>query len=211
MTDNKSMSLGGGAWFQFEAYGDGFDNYEIIDVVQQQQTEMKDNAPAYWDAAKTQPKMMLRVELEDENGDIVNVGLKGKRTLEADGTGSSLAAVSKAIKDATGGNDITVGDRLSMHYVREGTASKGMSAPKLYSATYAKKSTSVTVASAPAQTPAPVVATPGSVMTNEQIAALIAANAGAVADPIAAHPQGAQLRAAGISDDQIRLALGIAA
>jgi hypothetical protein len=214
MTD--SMDLGGsGNSFPFDTIGDEVTG-RIIDFAERQQNDMDTGEPDVWPDGK--PKMMIWVELQTplctEEGDDGkrSVYLRGSKKSESC---SSLSAVAVAVKAATGGSAITLGSTLTLKYIGDGVASKkGWNPPKRYSARYVPKSIGVglgtdTVVAQPA--PAPVVtavhpaqvATAGA-LTPEQIEALKAAH-----DPIAAHPQGAQLRAAGVPDDAIAAALGL--
>jgi len=205
------MNLGSeGSWFQFDEIGASVTG-KIADFEEVQQTDMATGELAVWDDGRA--KMALRVDLQtalrDDDADdgMRSVMIRGSKKPES---GSSLAAVAGAIKASTGGNAIQVGATLTLTYTGEKPASrKGFNPAKVYSASYVPKSAAVNAPVEQAVKAMAAVETPGNVMTPEQMQALIAAATGKASDPIAAHPQGAALRAAGVPDDVIKASLGL--
>lgn len=219
MADGTMDLGGGGNAFPFDKIGDKVRG-KIVDFAERQQTDMDTGEPDFWPDGK--PKMMIWVELQTQlrNDDSDD----GKRSVYVRGSKkpescSSMAAVAGAVKKATAGSALRLGDEMELEFFEEGEPSKrGWNAPKRYKSQYWPKGMQV---GEPDPTPPPTAgsahqATGGTaepavagMLSPEQIAALFAAQAKPV-DPIAAHPQGAQLRAAGIPDDAIKAALGIA-
>lgn len=225
----QSMTLGGegGNAFPFDNVGDAVTG-TVVALEQQQQTDMESGEPAWWDDAKTRPKIMYAVTLQtalrdaaDDDG-LRTIYLRGSTKPE---TQSSLAAVRSAVKAATGGYDIAYGGKLTLTFSgQEPSKQRGFSPRKLYTAQY--EAPSMALGGEPTPTPAPVasapaVATPPSPaasatppaastpagITPEQLAAMQAMSAPAPAWD--SDPRVAQLRAMGIADDAIRQTLNL--
>lgn len=221
----QSMTLGGegGNAFPFDNVGDAVTG-TVVALEQQQQTDMESGEPAWWDDAKTRPKIMYAVTLQtalrdaaDDDG-LRTIYLRGSTKPE---TQSSLAAVRSAVKATTGGYDIAYGGKLTLTFSgQEPSKQRGFSPRKLYTAQYEAPSmalgesgptTPAPAPAAPVTAPAPVVAAPApsapAGITPEQLAAMQAMSAPAPAWD--SDPRVAQLRAMGIADDAIRSTLGI--
>lgn len=105
----------------------------ILSLEMQQQRDIKDNTPKWWDDAKSQPMMQLRVVLktDERDGDDDD----GARAIYV--RGQMQQAVRDAVK-AAGANVIEEGGILAVQYTGNGTASKpGFNPPKEYRAQYA--------------------------------------------------------------------------
>lgn len=163
---------------------------------ERQQTKFGTQEPDFW--PNGDPKMQILVDLqttlqEDGNDD-------GERTLYV-ASKNMKTAISQAIRAANAA-DILPGGTLTITYIGNNPASKNPANPaKLYQAQY----------SAPAgafATPAPAVATPAAVPSTPAPAAPVAAPVGVTPEQAA---QIAQLRAAGIQDQNIAAAVGVSA
>lgn len=105
----------------------------IVSLEMQQQRDIKDNTPKWWDDAKTQPMMQLRVVLQTDERD--GEDDDGHRALYV--RGNMQQAVRDAIK-AAGATTIEEGGTLAVQYTGNGTASKpGFNPPKEYRSQYA--------------------------------------------------------------------------
>lgn len=225
MTNLGTLGGEGGNAFPFDNIGDSVTG-SVVALEQQQQTDMDSGEPAWWDDAKTRPKIMyavtLKTDLREEAGDdgLRTVYLRGSTKPE---TKSSLAAVRTAVKAATGSYDLQYGGKLTLAYIgSEPASNRKFNDRKLYGATY--EAPSVTLGESGPTAPvvsAPAVATPPSPAANvtppvasapagitpEQLAAMQAMSAPAPAWD--SDPRVAQLRAMGIADDAIRSTLQI--
>lgn len=97
-----------------------------------QQTDFESGAPLFWDDAKTQAKMQLRIILatDERDGDDDD----GRRSVWA--KGQLQVAIRDAIKTA-GADKIEEGGTLAVQYSADGEPPKrGMNAPKIYKAKY---------------------------------------------------------------------------
>lgn len=140
MTDANAFLLASGIRsHKFDTIGStAKGTIESLDM--QQQRSIDDGAPLYWDDAKTQPKMQLRIVLvtDDRDGEDDD----GRRAIYV--RGQMQQAVRDAIK-AAGADKIEEGGTLAVQYTADGEPPKrGMNAPKIYKAQY--KTPSVTPA-----------------------------------------------------------------
>lgn len=104
----------------------------IVSLDMQQQRDIKNGQPKYWDEAKTQPMMQLRIVLQtdERDGDDDN----GQRAIYV--KGNMQQAVRDAIK-AAGAEKIEEGGTLAVQYYANGQATTvGFNPPKLYKAQY---------------------------------------------------------------------------
>ncbi len=221
MTNLGTLGGEGGNAFPFDTVGDSVTG-KVVALEQQQQTDMDSGEPAWWDDAKTRPKIMyavtLQTELREEAGDdgLRTVYLRGSTKPE---TKSSLAAVRVAVKATTGSFDLQYGGKLTLAFVgTEPASNRKFNDRKLYAATYEAPSVSLdptpaasTTAAQPAPPAAPATTAPAPssppAITPEQLAAMQAMSAPAPAWD--SDPRVAQLRAMGIADDAIRSTLNI--
>lgn len=140
MTDaNQFLMSSGTKSFKFDAIGATCKGaIESLDL--QQQRSIDDGAPLFWDDAKTQPKMQLKIVLVTEERDSDEDD--GRRAVYA--KGEMQKAIRDAIKNA-GADKIEEAGTLAVQYYADGEPPKrGMNAPKLYKAQY--KTPSVTPA-----------------------------------------------------------------
>lgn len=179
------FDIGGaeGNAFQFNTPGDQVTG-KILTLEEVQQTDMETGQPAFWNDNPAQPKMMYRITLQTELGNGSDddgkrsVYLRGSRKPE---TKSSLAAVTQAVRAATGGTSMDPGATLTLRYSGNGEASKrGWNPPKQYEATYTPAAMDLGGDTAPQQAApaaaAPVAAAPqAGGFTPEQLAAFKAA------------------------------------
>lgn len=206
MTNPESMNIGGGGGdgtsFQFDAIGAVVTGL-ITSMQTLQQTDLQKREPKTF--ADGSPMMMYAVTLATELRDSAGLSeplandtglrvvyLKGSKKPESQ---SSLAAVLGAVKSVTGGSDLKVGGKLTLQYTGDGEKKLGYTPAKKYAAAYEAPSMSLGSVAAPA-----VVAT-GFIPTTPPAPIV-------TAPPIAAAPspdaQIAQLRAAGMTDEQLR-------
>lgn len=132
MTDaNQFLMSSGTRSFKFDSIG--VTAKGIIESLEmQQQRSIDDGAPLYWDEAKTQPKMQLRIVLATDEHDSDDDD--GRRAIYV--KGEMQKAVRDAIKTA-GADKIEEGGTLAVQYYADGEApKKGMNKPKLYKAQY---------------------------------------------------------------------------
>jgi len=126
--------------FPFDKVGDQVTG-EIVDASKQQQTNMEDGKPAFWDDGN--PKMMVVVTLqtdlkddEDDDGKRT-VYLRGGNPQVAEGKGtSSLKAVQEAIKKSGSKKGIEMGATLSLGWTGNAVKKGGLNPAKLYSAAF---------------------------------------------------------------------------
>lgn len=137
---NDFLMGGSGKAYEFKAINDSVTG-TIIDSKLRQQTDFQTGAPQYWNDGS--PKMMLQVSLQtslqDDQDDagVRNIYLRGGNFTATRGQGSSsLVAVKDAVK-RSGATGIEPGGTLTLTYTGEGQApTRGMNAPKLYTAEY---------------------------------------------------------------------------
>jgi hypothetical protein len=128
---NSFLMSSGAKSFKFEKHGDTAKG-TILSLDMQQQRDIKDNSLKWWDEAKTQAMMQLRVVLQTDMHDDDNDD--GQRSLYV--KGEMQKAVREAIKTA-GATMIEEGGTLAVQYSGDGTASKaGFNPPKQYRAQY---------------------------------------------------------------------------
>lgn len=117
--------------FKFDQHG-AVAKGTVVSLEMQQQRDIKSGQPKWWDDAKTQPMMQLRVVLETEERD--GEDDDGHRAIYV--KGQMQAAVRDAIK-AAGATTIEEGGTLAVQYVKDGTATTiGFNPPKEYAAQY---------------------------------------------------------------------------
>lgn len=223
MPDETSISLGeGGNSFPFEDLGLGAEiEGEVIDFASIQMTNMDTGDLEFWPDGKA--KMQIRVSLQTNVKDadvpdgIWTVYLRGGKKAESM---STMAAIAGAMKAAGASNQLRIGDRIGLKWVSERPVPGKKYKAKCYTGTWSPKTVSLgndgpapSAVSQPASASAvsPATRVTADALTPEQIAALIASASKPVqvVDVIAAHPQGAALRQAGVPDDVIRASLGL--
>lgn len=132
MTDANAFLMSSGTTsFKFDVIGTTCKG-TIESLEMMQQRSIDDGSLAFWDEAKTQPKMQLRivVETDERDGDDDD----GRRAVYA--KGEMQKAIRDAIK-AAGCDKIEEGGTLAVQFYAEGDAPKrGMNKPKLYKAQY---------------------------------------------------------------------------
>lgn len=208
MTNPESMNIGGGGGdgtsFQFDAIGAVVTGL-ITSMQTLQQTDLQKREPKTF--ADGSPMMMYAVTLATElrnsaglSEPLANdtglrvVYLKGSKKPESQ---SSLAAVLGAVKSVTGGSDLKVGGKLTLQYTGDGEKKLGYTPAKKYAAAYEAPSMSLGAVTAPA-----VVAT--GFIPAASPAPIVSAPAALVAAAPSPDTQIAQLRAAGMTDEQLR-------
>ena len=107
---------------KFEEIGANVTGVLIEDPQSTQQTDYESQEPAFWKDG--QPKMQVVLRLSDAAGEEVRVFVKGRM----------LTAVKKATRAA--GTPLRAGGEISITYVGDGEAKRGLHAPKLYEAAY---------------------------------------------------------------------------
>lgn len=139
MTDPNSFLMSSGTKsFKFDTIG-ATAKGTIVSLDMQQQRSMAGD-PLYWDDAKTQPKMQLRIVLD--TGIIEEPDDDGQRAIYV--KGNMQQAVRDAIK-AAGVDKIEEGGTLAVQYTGDGNAPKtGLNKPKLYKAQYKQPSVTPT-------------------------------------------------------------------
>lgn len=128
---NDFLLAGGVPSFKFDSIG-AVAKGPIVSLDMQQQRDFTSGDPQWWDDAKTQPKMQLRIVLatDQHDGDQDN----GHRAIYV--KGQMQQAVRDAIKKA-GAQKIEVGGTLAVKYDSDGEPPKPkLNAPKLYVAKY---------------------------------------------------------------------------
>lgn len=132
MTDANAFLMSSGTKsFKFDVIGKTAKGIiETLDL--QQQRSIDDGAPLFWDDAKMQPKMQVKIVLETEERDSEDDD--GRRAVYAKGQ------MQNAIRDAViaaGVDKLEEGGTLAIQYHDDGEPPKrGMNAPKLYKAQY---------------------------------------------------------------------------
>lgn len=108
----------------------------IVSLDMQQQNDFESGAPLWWDDAKTQPKMQLRIVLATDEHD--NADDNGHRAIYV--KGQMQQAVRDAIKKA-GADKIEEGGQLAVKYTSNGEPpKKGLNPPKQFVAQYEQPS-----------------------------------------------------------------------
>lgn len=150
-----------------------------------QQTDPTDNSLKFWKDGSPQMQLVVTLQTNQRNDSEDD----GKRRLFIKGK-SLTEAVREAVKK-TGAKGLEIGGTLTVTYTGDGPQpNRALSAPKLYTATYARPDTTTQsgeflgVAPQPAVQPAPVAAPAASGPSPEQVAALRAAGL----DPKAVFP-----------------------
>ena len=135
MTDPNQFLLATGVpSFKFTNIG-AIAKGEIVSLDMQQQNDFESGAPLWWDEAKTQPRMQLRIVLatDERDGDD-----DGRRAIYV--KGQMQAAVRDAIKKA-GADKIEEGGTLAVKYDSDGeppksASGKPLNPPKQFVAQY---------------------------------------------------------------------------
>lgn len=141
MTDdaNDFLMRGGVRSFPFNNMGDRVDG-EILDMKRQQQTNMDDGKPSYWDNGD--PKFMLvitlQTQLRDDDDDDGQRALycRGGKYDIAKGKGQSMQLAIREAVRASGAGTITGGGKLTVQYSGEAPAKGKFNPAKLYTAQY---------------------------------------------------------------------------
>lgn len=129
---NSFLMAAGTRSFKFDAPG-ATTKGTIVSLEMQQQRDIKNNQPKFWDDAKTQPMMQLRIVLQTDERD--GEDDDGQRAIYV--KGNMQQAVRDAVK-AAGATQIEEGGTLAVQYVKDGTATTvGFNPPKEYRAQYA--------------------------------------------------------------------------
>lgn len=119
----------------------------IVSLELQQQRDL-DGVPKWWDDAKAQPMMQVRIVLQTDERDPEITDDDGQRAVYA--KGNMQQAIRDAVK-AAGASEISEGGVLAVQYTGDGTASKkGQNPPKQYRAEYKAPSSTPTSISADA-------------------------------------------------------------
>lgn len=210
-----TLDIGGGGdgtSFQFEPVGAVVSGL-ITGMTEQPQTDVKTKEPKTFKdgSPMTMYVVTLQTDLRNSAGlaepvatdtGLRSVYLKGSKKPEEQ---TSLGAVLGAVKTATGGTALAIGGKLTLQYIGDGPRTQaGFNPPKKYAAAYEPPALNLApgipapsmlqaMTSLPAA-PAPVVPQP---VAPQPIAPQAVAPAVAT-DPVA------QLRAAGVPDEQIR-------
>lgn len=134
MTDvNQFLLASGVPSFKFKQIGSTVKG-QIISLDMQQQNDFESGAPLWWDEAKTQPRMQLRIVLQTDEHDEEISNDDGRRAIYV--KGQLQQAVRDAIKKA-GADKIEEGGMLAVKYVADGKPpKKGLNPPKEYVAQY---------------------------------------------------------------------------
>lgn len=132
MSDPTAFLMSSGSKsFKFDQHGATVKG-TILSLDMQQQRDIKTGQPKYWDDAKAQPMMQLRVVLQTDERD--NDDDDGQRAIYV--KGNMQQAVRDAVKTA-GADTIEVGGTLAVQYVKDGVATTvGFNPPKEYAAQY---------------------------------------------------------------------------
>ncbi|AFN37810.1 hypothetical protein FGG44_gp69 [Mycobacterium phage MacnCheese] len=149
MSNDSYGFLGGGgpASAKFASHGDVVGGVIAVEPEQRQQTDMKTNEGLTWKDGS--PRMQLIVTVQTDLNDPEIEDDDGLRRLFV--KGEMRKAVQKAVIQA-GAKGLDVGGELYVTYVGDGEKKGNLSAPKLYTATYAKP--------AAGSAPAPAAAAP---------------------------------------------------
>ena len=132
MTTAQEFLMGrGGRSAKFPAIGTSVSGQIVKEPEVTQQTEFGTGRPLTWDDGR--PRLQLVVTLQTDERDPSDPDDDGKRVLYVKGK-SMTNAVRDAVRKA-GANGLEVGGTLTVTYVGDGKAERGMP-PKLYSAVY---------------------------------------------------------------------------
>ena len=150
MPDDVSTFLfqGGAKAFPFTSFGDTVKG-EVTAAEIRQQTSLEGDLLT-WPDGKPRQQLVITIqtslhETEDDDG-LRTVYAKGGRFDVARGEGSSMRdAIADAVRSVKA-TSIEPGDEIAVAYTGEGTAKRGYSAPKLYSASFRKATASVKAA-----------------------------------------------------------------
>lgn len=143
MTDANAFLLSSGTpSFKFIPVGATVKG-TIESLEMMQQNDFESGAPLWWDEAKTQPRMQLRIVLQTDLRDESITNDDGRRAIYV--KGNLQQSVRDAIKKA-GADKIEEGGLLAVKYVKDGKAEGKLNPPKEYVAQY----------EAPTQTPSAV-------------------------------------------------------
>jgi hypothetical protein len=173
---------GGGSSAKFEQIGDSITGV-IISTAVQQQTDIATGVPLTWDNGDPRQQLVVTISTSlrdpdnpDDDG-VRNLYVKGSKKA---GTQSMHDAVATAVRQA-GGKGLEEGGTLTVTFVgEEPPVTRGMSARKLWSATYvqpdraAQSGGFLGTATPASATPAPLPAAAAPGMTAEQQAAFAA-------------------------------------
>lgn len=128
---NAFLMNAGTKSFKFDQHGATVKG-PIVSLDMQQQRDIKSGQPKYWDEAKAQPMMQLKVVLQTDERD--GEDDDGQRAIYV--KGQMQQAVRDAIKVA-GAMTIEEGGTLAVKYVKDGVATTvGFNPPKEYAAQY---------------------------------------------------------------------------
>lgn len=132
-TDPNSFLMAAGTRsFKFDSAGVTAKG-TIVSLEMQQQRDIKNSLPKFWDDAKTQPMMQLRIVLQTDERD--GEDDDGQRAIYV--KGNMQQAVRDAVKTA-GASQIEEGGTLAVQYVKDGVPTNvGFNPPKEYRAQYA--------------------------------------------------------------------------
>jgi hypothetical protein len=127
---------GGGSSAKFENLGDSVTG-TIVSTQVQQQTDIATGVPLTWDNGDARQQLVVRLQTDQRDGDdddgIRAVYVKGSKKA---GTQSMHDAVATAVR-AAGGKGLEEGGTLTVTFVgEEPPVTRGMSARKLWSASY---------------------------------------------------------------------------
>ena len=132
---NEVLGAGGGSGLKFETVGTTHTGVITDPPKAVQQNDFDTKQPAFWDDAKTQPKMQAVINLKTDQRDPSDPNDEGGRTLYA-ASSSQKKAIVDAVK-ASGAADIEVGGTLTIQYYADDPTSKNPRNPKkLYRAHY---------------------------------------------------------------------------
>jgi len=144
LNEAEDFFSGSARAFQFENIGDTCTG-EIIEMVKRQQTSLSDNQKLFWDDGSPRMMLVITVQTDDKVSDDDNgertIYVRGGRYEVAKGKGGSMKdAIADALRQE-GLRAPRLGDKISVGYTGVGTAKKGYTAPKLYTAGYQKSVT----------------------------------------------------------------------
>lgn len=133
---NEVLGAGGGSGLKFETVGTTHTGVITDAPKSVQQNDFKTKLPAFWDEAKTQPKMQAVINLKTDQRDPSDPTDEGGRTLYA-ASSQQKKAIVDAVR-ASGAADIEVGGTLTVQYYADDPTSQNPQNPKkLYRAHYA--------------------------------------------------------------------------
>ena len=133
---NEVLGAGGGSGLKFESVGTTHTGVITDAPKSVQQNDFKTKLPAFWDEAKTQPKMQAVINLKTDQRDPSDPTDEGGRTLYA-ASSQQKKAIVEAVR-ASGAADIEVGGTLTVQYYADDPTSQNPQNPKkLYRAHYA--------------------------------------------------------------------------